>query len=264
MLRHILDHNGQTLAYAEYGSPTGFPILAQHGLIASIKDGAAFSQLTGSGARLICAARPGYGQTAPYVLENIAAWGQLVSGLVDELRLVQFDVLGISSGAPYSYAIAHAFPDKVRQVFILSGTPALFDAQVQACWPYPLDPGASMPALQKLAYELFFAHLDPDALAADDIRDAMVNNCFGIAQDFKLRCADWGFNLAEIQTPVQMRHSRADESVPLISAQITARLLRNCQLEIREHDAHFTQAVLDDFILSTIASHYVPSASKDR
>src|SRR5512135_3559319 len=97
--------NGNILSYVAFGNPDGFPILIQHGLIASINDQHLFQRLSQTGARLISIARPGYGLSSPYEMRNVAEWGEIVSVLVDELRLVHFDVFGISSGAPYSYAI---------------------------------------------------------------------------------------------------------------------------------------------------------------
>ncbi len=96
--------DGQILSYAEYGDKRGYPILIQHGLIASIRDYHLFDALINAGARVICIARPGYGESSPYRMRNIAEWGELISVLVDELEIAQFDVLGMSSGAPYSYA----------------------------------------------------------------------------------------------------------------------------------------------------------------
>lgn len=248
-------HNHHTLAYADYGDPGGYPVLVQHGLIASIREAGLFNQLTALGARVICVARPGYGASSPYRMKNMAEWGEIAAVLVDRLQLEQFDVFGISSGAPYAYALGQRFPERVRHIFILSGTPALFARAVQAHWPYPVNPQAGLPELQALAEELFFAHLPPAALAAADVRDARMNACFGIAQDLHLRCSDWGFRLEELIPPVLMRHSRADAAVPWITAQITAGLLRSCQLELTENAEHFSQAVLDDFITTTLARH---------
>lgn len=248
-------NNDQTLSYADFGDSSGFPILIQHGMIASINDQHLFQSLIDLGARLISIARPGYGASSPYVMQSIGEWGQIVATLVDQLGLAQFDVLGISSGAPYSYAIAYHLPERVRNVYILSGTPALYDEQVQAAWPYPIDQHAALGDLQALAYALFFAGLPAADRIRDDIRDSMMNDCFGIAQDLKIRCLDWGFPLADLKASVSMRHSRADDAVPLITAQRTAQLLPNCGLEIREHDAHFSRDVLDDFICTVIAGN---------
>jgi pimeloyl-ACP methyl ester carboxylesterase len=256
MNRIRLYKEGNILSYAEYGDPNGYPIFIQHGLIASIKDQHLFKRLTETGARLISIARPGYGESSPYVMKNIAEWADIVSVLVDELGLSQFDVLGLSSGAPYSYAIGYKFSDQVRNLFILSGTPALYDENVLSFWPYPVQKNASIAEMQKLAYELFFSHLSKEDMAKDDVKDSMMNHCFGIAQDLKIRCIDWGFQLPDVKGRVYMRHSKADNAVPLITAEMTSKLICDCRFEIRENDPHFSQDVLDDFICSVMAGYY--------
>ena len=256
ILKHIaLYGNGEALSYVECGDKNGFPILIQHGLIASIDDVALFDRLVELGARLISIARPGYGESSPYVMKNMAGWADIVSVLVDALQLSSFDVFGISSGAPYSYALGYRFPGKVRNIFILSGTPALYDDAVLSLWPYPVDRNATIADLQKLAYELFFAGLQKDAMAQSDVRDSMMNNCFGIAQDLRLRCRDWGFSLSDVTQNVYMRHSRSDGSGPFLTAEMTAKLLPRCRIEAKEHDAHFSKDVLDDYIRTVMAGH---------
>jgi pimeloyl-ACP methyl ester carboxylesterase len=244
--------NGNCLSYVDYGNPYGYPILIQHGMIASILDGPIFHRLVESGARLIVIARPGYGASSPYAMANIAEWGEIVAGLVSELGLAQFDVLGISSGAPYSYAVGWRLPEQTRNMFILSGTPALYADNVRACWPYPLQRNANLAEMQKLAYELFFAHLSAQELEQEAVKDSMMNDCFGIALDLTIRCMDWGFRLADVKGRVTMRHSKGDQAVPWITAQMTAQYLPDCQLEIRENDEHFSQQVLDDFICTAM------------
>ncbi len=256
MLQHFVYQNQYPISYAEYGDPAGVPILVQHGLIASIRSADLFSRLLDLGTRLICIARPGYGESAPYALKNIAEWGEIVSALVEELGLPAFDVLGMSSGAPYSYAIGYKVPEKTRNVFILSGTPALYDEKVVSFWPYPITKDASLAEMQKLAHELFFSSLSRADLENDDIKDSMRNDCFGVALDLRIRCMDWGFKLSDVKPPVSMRHSRADAAVPLITAEITAGMLPDCRMVVREADPHFSQAVLDDFIANQMAEVY--------
>ena len=130
---------GNLLSYAEYGDRNGYPVLVQHGMIASISDYHLFGHLIEAGARLISVARPGYGESSPYAMKDMAEWGDIVAALVGELNLSHLDVLGISSGAPYSYSIGYKLPGKVRRIFILSGTPALYDDSIQAFWPYPIE-----------------------------------------------------------------------------------------------------------------------------
>ncbi len=82
----------------------------------------------------------------------------------------------------------------------------------------------------------------------NDIRDSMRNGCFGLAQDFRLRGLDWGFTLSEVKATVYMEHSRDDESVPFVTAELTSKLLSHCTLKIRESGGHFSKETLDEFI----------------
>jgi pimeloyl-ACP methyl ester carboxylesterase len=256
MAQIALYKNGNSLSYAEYGDKNGYPILIQHGLIASINDYSIFERLIELGAHLICIARPGYGESSPYVMNNIAEWADIVSILIDELKLSHFDILGMSSGAPYSYSIGYKFPDKVRNIYIFSGIPALYDEEVISFWPYEVKKNASIAEMEKLAYELFFSNLSKEDLTKNDVNDSMMNNCFGIAQDLKLRCMDWGFNLSDVKENVYMRHSKSDNAVPFITAEMTSKLLPNCKFETKENDAHFSTEVLDDFIKTIMLGHY--------
>jgi pimeloyl-ACP methyl ester carboxylesterase len=240
--------NKNLLSYSEYGDKNGYPILVQHGLIASIRDYHIFDRLIELGTHLICIARPGYGESSPYRMNNMAEWGDIVSVLVDGLNLSHFDILGMSSGAPYSYSIGYKFPNKARNIFIYSGIPALYDERILSFWPYEMKKDASMAEMEKLAKELFFSNVSEEDLMKNDIKDSMMNNCFGIAQDLKLRCVDWGFSLSDIKEHVYMQHSKFDTAVPFSTAEMTAKLLPNCTFEIKENDVHFSSEALDDFI----------------
>jgi pimeloyl-ACP methyl ester carboxylesterase len=251
-MNHIVQYKTENaLAYSEYGDRDGYPILIQHGLIASIRDYHLFDSLIAAGRRLICIARPGYGQSSPYLMENMAEWGRLVSILADELALAQFDVLGMSSGAPYSYAIGAMLPDKARNIYIFSGTPALYDAQVLKFWPYPVERNASIAEMQQVAKDVFFPNVTEEDRLRADIQDSMANDCFGVAQDLCLRCRDWGFTLSELMARVYMEHSKVDCDVPFITAEMTAKLMPNCQFTAREGE-HFSAESLDTFIRNII------------
>ena len=240
------------LAYTEYGRPDGFPILVQHGLIASIKDGGLFERLTSAGARVICIARPGYGESSPYVLSNIGEWGILVSELVNALEISRFDVLGMSSGAPYSYSIAWALPETARNIYIFSGIPAMYDDGVLAHWPFEVKKDTDLLEMKKLAHGLFFSNLAAEDLARNDTRDSMANEGFGIALDFRLRCMDWGFKIPEVNQQVIMRHARFDLGVPLVTAELTSAMLPNAALHVEESDIHFSKESLDAFFEAEI------------
>lgn len=256
-MKHVLTYkNGLRLSYAEYGDQNGYPILIQHGLIASIDDYDLFDRLLRLNTRLICIARPGYGESSPYVMESYAEWAEIVGLLIQELKLSQFDVLGMSSGAPYSYALGYKFPNKVRHIYIFSGIPALYDEIVRSHWPYPVIQNTNMDDMEKLAHDLFFANLTPDDYKKNDVRDSLMNNGFGVAQDLRLRFLNWGFSLSDVKVKVFMRHSKEDE--PYYPAVRTAELLPNCELVLTETGPHFSKDALDEFIRETVAESLNP------
>ena len=253
-LTQIKLSNGLTVSVNDFGDPDGYPVIVNHGLIASIRDEHFFSSLLEAGSRIICIARPGYGKTSPFMLENIRGWGLVAGRAVSELGIEEFDILGISSGAPYSYAVACELKKKVRNVFIFSGTPALFHRDVAAQWPYPLNSEAGMTELQTLAKELFFP--EGAARGVNASEDSFRNDCFGIALDFKIRCRDWGFDLSRLRAKVFMEHSVDDESVPYAAAETTAKLLRDCTLIKREGGGHFSRDLLNQFFEKTVLRRY--------
>jgi pimeloyl-ACP methyl ester carboxylesterase len=250
MKQSIEYKGGKNLTYTDNGDQDGYPILVQHGLIASVEDIDLFERLIRNQARVISIARPGYGESTPYEMSSYAEWGEIIAPLILKLGLNQFDILGMSSGAPYSYAIGCRFPDQVRHIFIFSGIPALYDNIVLADWPYPPLRNQTMPELESLAQELFFQNLTEENLQKRDIRDSIMNHYFGVAQDLKLRFMDWGFSLSDVKAKVLMRHSKED--LPYTTAIRTAQLLPDCELELSETGPHFSKEALDDFIEKTV------------
>ena len=251
-MKRSMKYKGRNLlSYVEYGDRKGYPLLVQHGLIASISDHHLFESLIQAGYRIICVARPGYGLSSSYQMAHIAEWGEIMSALVDVLGLIQLDVLGMSSGAPYSYAIGYAIPDRVRHIYIFSGTPALYDDKVLEFWPYPIKKDASLDEMRRVAREVFFPDVTEEEVVRDDIKDSMMNDCFGIAQDLRLRCISWGFVLSEVRQAVYMEHSQTDREVPFVTAEMTAKMIPNCRLEVRDGE-HFSKKALDQFVRAVV------------
>jgi hypothetical protein len=78
-----------------------------------------------------------------------------------------------------------------------------------------------------------------------------MNGCFGIAQDLRIRCMGWGFTLSEVREAVHMEHSKTDREVPLSTAEMTAKMIPNCRLGIRQGE-HFSDEALGKFIAHTM------------
>ena len=81
----------------------------------------------------------------------------------------------------------------------------------------------------------------------------MMNDCYGIAQDLKLRCRNWGFDLSDIKANVYMQHCKRDNQVPFITAEMTSRMLPNCRFIEKDSGEHFSIETLNDFIQTVMA-----------
>jgi pimeloyl-ACP methyl ester carboxylesterase len=249
MIKSYVYNGKEKIAYNDFGNIKGFPILIQHGAIASIKDVDLFEKLEPY-ARIICIARPGYGESSPYILNNMLEYGIIISKLVEYLSIEKFDVLSSSAGAPYGYAIGKACQEKTRNIYVYSGTPALYDEEVQKYWPFPISKDLTIEECQKTAYEAFFSGIPESALNNNAIKDSMANNCFGEAQNIRIRFKDWGFKLSEINSKVFIQHSKKDGPYRMVLR--TVELLPNCELELLEEGEHFTKEGYESFIEKTI------------
>jgi pimeloyl-ACP methyl ester carboxylesterase len=227
-----------------------YPVRSAAGLVDYFAD-------LGKAARVICIARPGYGESSPYILQNLLEYGEIAARLVTELGINQFDVLGSSAGAIYCYAIAKACSGKTRNIYVYSGTPALYDTDVRKNWPFPIPGDMTVEYSQRIAFEVFFSHFSEEERKQNFVKDSMANNCFGEGQNLRIRFKDWGFTLSEIKAKVYMRHSKKDEVLPYITAERTAKLLCNCEFELLEEGNHFTGEGYESFIQNTVIKNMV-------
>src|SRR6185503_12550356 len=122
--REIKLRDGRTLAYAEYGSPRGQPIIHCHGTPSSRVEGElTFSGTTAAelGVRIIVPDRPGMGRSDFQPGRRIVDWPNDVLELAAALGLDTFAVLGSSGGAPYAAACGALIPSRIRVVGLLGG-----------------------------------------------------------------------------------------------------------------------------------------------
>ena len=119
----IILPDGRKLGYAEYGTPTGQPVIYMPGFPSSRIEGAGLDpEASKVGARIISIDRPGYGWSSPHKDRTVLSHAQDVDALANHLGLQRYGVLGISGGGPYALACARALPaDKLRAVSIVCG-----------------------------------------------------------------------------------------------------------------------------------------------
>src|SRR5262245_63314151 len=96
--------DGRILAYNQYGTPDGRPIVFCHGAPSSrvegnlLIDAALMNEL---GAQVIIPDRPGIGRSDPKHDRSVLSWADDVRALVDGLNLDTFAVIGSSGGSPF-------------------------------------------------------------------------------------------------------------------------------------------------------------------
>ena len=118
--------DGRRLAWSDSGDPNGLPILYMHGISGSRHlrhpDDGILHELR---IRLIIPERPGTGDSDPLPGRTVMDWPKDVAALADRLELQRFVVLGNSAGTPYALATAHALPQRIVSVHVISATPPI-------------------------------------------------------------------------------------------------------------------------------------------
>ncbi len=113
--------DGRHLGYAEYGDPSGSPLLYFHGGGSSRLEPAYADRYARClGIRLVSMDRPGYGRSTPMTAANWYSVGRDALALADALSISTFSVAGLSAGAPFALHLAHSTPVRVTQVVLIN------------------------------------------------------------------------------------------------------------------------------------------------
>lgn len=103
--------DGRKLSYAEFGDPTGYPVIYFHGFPGCRLEPWPHQRMRArKRIRLICPDRPGIGGSSPLPGRRYLDYPPDVLHLADHLGLRRFAILGVSGGAPYAVACAKAIP----------------------------------------------------------------------------------------------------------------------------------------------------------
>lgn len=103
--------DGRRLGFAEYGSPTGKPLLYFHGYPSSRIEAAPIDAYAReNNIRVLALDRPGFGISTRVPNRQMVDWPQDVKAFADGHGLKQFAVMGLSGGGPFAVACAHSLP----------------------------------------------------------------------------------------------------------------------------------------------------------
>jgi pimeloyl-ACP methyl ester carboxylesterase len=270
--------DGRQLAFAEYGSSDGLPVMYFHGSPSSRLEPLLLGEslLRRSNLRLVSADRPGIGGSDPLPGRGFASWAQDVAALADHLGWDRFSLLGNSGGGPYVAACAALIPDRIAGAVIVSGG-------WRMDWPEALD---HLPFMNRMVMILarraplalralfrlmaatsgkdpeqelaqmkgrmpppdYEAFSEPGRMQAlgDAIRECMRQGARGAVWEMGMYTRAFDFEASAIRLPIQMFHGTADANAPIQLARRVASIMPAATLQELQGEAH----------LSTLCNHW--------
>ncbi|SFS01855.1 Pimeloyl-ACP methyl ester carboxylesterase [Halomicrobium zhouii] len=259
---------GRTIAYAEYGTPGGAPVVFFHGTPGSGVLGELFhSAARESDVRVLAIDRPGYGRSDGWSGRTLADTERFVLPVLDDAGVASAKVVGFSGGGPHALALAATSPERVEAVDLVSASPPpslvegtprtvrvleilanrvpwLLRGSVRAqAWLA----ARTSPALVVSQYTSNGGADVPGPVAEVVRRDfvaAVAGRGEGLVTESRLLHGEWDVSPGDVDAPVRIWHGDADANVPLDSAHRLADALPNAELTILE-DADHLNALLE-------------------
>lgn len=276
--------DGRLIGYADYGDPSGQPLLFFHGgggsrLLGELVDEPARRL----GLRVVAPDRPGIGLSDDQPRRSLLDWAQDVGQLADHLDLGRFAVLGLSNGGPFVCACARAIPERLTAAVIVSGmgTPEAPTAGQLAVTRMVLGLSRRFPTLYGALFaalvrrgrkhperfvEQFFVGwpaADRAALARPPVGAIVTKATFegyrrggrAVGSDVALATRTWGFRLEDVPMHVHLWHGEADTIVPPATARYMAATLPDCVATYCRGEGHLSVLInhLDE-ILEAVAA----------
>lgn len=248
--------DGRVLGYAEFGHPSGIPVLFFHGFPGSRLEGASLdAPARAAGVRLIAPDRPGFGLSDPKPGRLFSDWPEDVVQLAAHLRIYDFAVLGTSGGSPYVIACAERISDRLTAAGIVSSMSPLRSETVRLSmrpdqrrmfvwvsrFPWLArrmlarsmqEVQADFPSvLRQMAAER--PDVDKAVLERQDVKDMLRTNLteafrqgvVGAAQELALYPRSWRLVMKSVTYTVQLWQGRKDVITPPSMAEELASLL---------------------------------------
>ena len=257
-------HDGRTVGFADYGSPTETALVWCHGgpgsrLEPSLVAGAAARM----GMRIIGIDRPGYGLSTPQPGRTIGEWVPDALAVVDHLGIDRFLTLGMSTGGAYALALAsgssrvigviacgavsdmrwaegkamnaccHAFWNARNREEALAIGLETFGERGEKVLPPHGPIGADAPDAALYATSDFLAYWRAC------VPDMFTHGVAGYVDDRLADANGWGtFDVNRISCPAVVMHGAADGKMPVANAHHTAAIVPGATLQVFEGLGH--------------------------
>jgi len=270
--------DGRQIAYACTGDPNGRPVFFFHGSPGSRREVfSATTAALKHGWRIIAPDRPGMGQSDFQPGYTLLDYVDDIRQLADGLGFKTFGVMGHSGGGTTVLSCAYGMPQRLNFALDLGGwapvaVPEL-RSQMTALDRFFAErisqlPQNTSPILFQLPFTVlglaakvfdaktfirllhqsqYFCDADYAVLSAPDAANRLMNTVQesfyqgseGPAYDALLRYQAWGFDLEEIDFPVQIFHGCDDVSAPYAFAEYKHQHLPHSQLYQYAQEGHF-------------------------
>ncbi|MBK1731072.1 alpha/beta fold hydrolase [Thiococcus pfennigii] len=273
--QHLRLADGRRLAYAEYGGKDGPPVLYCHGFPSSHREARLLEPAARRlGVRLITLDRPGYGGSDACPERTLLDWADDCAAVLDRLGLARTALVGVSGGGPFALACAARIPERFTTCTLVCPLGPVYRTEVLAAMPGPARAALQLvrraPRLGRLVYgppvsdllarwptlierirDAAAPPIDRDLLAEPRIRtimntslrDALGRGARGARRDIRLYTQPWGFDIADIDLPIDLWHGEIDGTVPVAHARWYAGHLRRCTPHILPGEGHFSLPV---------------------
>ncbi|MGB5833663.1 MAG: alpha/beta hydrolase [Thiohalocapsa sp.] len=264
--------DGRRLAYSEFGTADGHPVIYAHGFPSSRREAMLLHpSAVEANARIIAPDRPGYGESDPAPERGLIDWSNDVALLADRLGLKRFDLIGVSGGGPYALGCADRIPERIRGCALICPLGPIYIDELlnqmnwaaranlmigkQPQWLGDLMFGSPTTTLLQRWPSLVEEMRSIAAPLADrevldqgrtasilnqTIADAMRNGAPGARRDLVLYTHDWALNFADIVTPITIWHGLADGTAPIEHARWYRDHLPNADLIELPGEGHYS------------------------
>ncbi len=235
------------------------------------------------GVRIIGIDRPGVGLSTGHLYRNLLDFTEDLRVLLDRLGIDRFSTVGLSGGAPYALACAHAFGDRVPSVGILGGVVpsggeegaggglVSLATRFKPLLPLIVEPASGLlttvvrrtkplgPTLIDL-YGRFAPPGDRAVLALPENKEMFLDDLFNSGRhgmraalyDAILFTRWWGFSVRDLNVPVTWWQGDEDNIVPLAHAEHIVKIIPGAELRVRHGDGHLGGLGIAKEVLETI------------
>ena len=278
-------NDGRRLGFAEFGSETGIPVFYFHGAATSRLELPFDEQdLIDQSVRVICTDRPGHGLSDFQPNRKLLDWPEDIRQLSEYLSIDKFYTVGYSHGGPYVFACCLKLTEKVIAGsvvsawappsrsgayksmpignLILNGSARYFPWLTKRLRQMMMGmlKGDVQEAAQKLMASV--PESDKEILESDkvkenltvSVREGFRNGWVGIAQDDMVVNQNWGFDIRDIQTPLQIWHGQLDVNMPFHAAEYLDKWIPNSHLMAMPDEGHFLMIKHANKVLTSLVT----------